>query len=144
MTNSAVQLSDKVVADLQQFWIPQLRKIREQREDTCKILKWLLLGSVVTIGALALFIFGYTVMHGTENINLIVPVMLTLLLGVPAIAAIYLAKIQECNDTLVQIEVFIYLRDQLLFVKSLHKIECLGRKMKGLIEDVAGVIKPVS
>jgi hypothetical protein len=87
-------------------WLPQLRELRDQRKAMIRVMVCTIMAPVVV----ALGVILFTVF--THNLDLLTSGLAGLLLGVSALAFVYLGKIQNCNDILIIIEFTVYLGDR--------------------------------
>ena len=62
-----------------------------------------------------------------------------ILCGVSAFTFRYLGKLQECNDILVSVELFVHLGDKNALINALPLLSCLG-KFKQVLEHVKQLI----
>lgn len=131
------KLGPEVVKDLRAYWVPQLREIRQRRQFMIRLMVFLLFVPILFSAALA----GYLIYEAVANENVLIELaaILLLILGVPAFSFVYIGKLQQCNDSLVQIELFVHLRDRLGLINALSKIECLGG-LKEILDDAGRII----
>lgn len=129
-------IPDEIVRDLQALWVPQLRALIERRKWAIRFLRAavcipLFLGVAAVAVALA----------GKGNLfNLLI--FCVVALAIPAAVCNFLGKLSSCNDSLVVVEAYIYLRDRNGFIKALSKVECLGG-LRGFVDDAIRITSSV-
>jgi hypothetical protein len=129
-------LSAKTARNLQAHWIPQLRHLRQAREKTIKLCEVLLGGA--TIIAFFLFIaFAYIYLSNGKFPLELAPFFF-IPIGIFVFAAVFLCRIQSCNDAIVKIECFVHLRDSDGLINALSEITCLA-KLRELIDDFSRI-----
>lgn len=128
------QLDDETKRLLIEQWLPHVRALRDQRRPYITMMLALIILPVV----IALLITGYMLL--TNQLNFRGLGGSGLILGVSAIAFVYLGKLQSCNDTIIIIEGVVMLGDRDQIIKSISMITCLG-KMQDLLREIRPLVK---
>jgi hypothetical protein len=119
---------------LEEQWLPRLRDLRDQRKPMIR----LMIGTLLVPLVVALLIVLSLILN--QDLAIFKAGVCTLLLGVSALAFVYLGKIQNCNDVLVVVELQVYLGDRDQIIKSISNISCLG-KMQDLLRDARPLLR---
>jgi len=127
-------LDDATKQLLAEQWLPRLRELREQRKPMIR----LMIGTLLAPLAVALLIVASLIIN--QDLPIFKAGVSSILLGLSAIAFVYLGKIQNCNDVIVVIECSVYLGDRDQLIKSISNISCLG-KMQDLLRDSRPFLK---
>jgi hypothetical protein len=79
----------------------------------------------------------------TQDLDILKAGICGLLLGLSAIANVYLGRIQNCNDVILVIEFSVYLGDRDQIIRSIGQISCFG-KMQDLLREIRPFFKELS
>ena len=122
---------------LMEQWLPRLRDLRDQRRPIIRIM----IGTLLAPLAVALAIVVSLIVN--QDLAIFKAGVSSILLGLSAIAFVYLGKLQDCNDVIVFIECSVYLGDKDQILKSISNVSCLGR-MQDLLRDSRPFWKEIS
>jgi len=115
-------------------WLPRVRDLRNQRRPVFFVMLFIML--VPMFAAIAMLVPQIL----TQKLDLGQSGLSGLLLGVSALAFVYLGRLQQCNDVIVAIEFTVILGDREQIIKSISSISCFG-KMQGLLRDIRPFLK---
>jgi hypothetical protein len=122
---------------LMEQWLPRLRDLRDQRKPIIR----LMIGTLLAPLAASLLIVISLIIN--QDLYIFKAGISSILLGLSALAFVYLGKLQNCNDVIVVIECSVYLGDRDQILKSISNVSCLGR-MQDLLHDSRPFLKGAS
>ena len=128
------QLDEATILLLREQWFPRLSEIKTDRRNIVKIMMLMLVFPIVSV----FIVFAYEVIKDDINIKLIS--LLSIMLGLSAVAFIYIGRLQSCNDQIAIIEFYVYTGDRDKIIKSISIISCLG-SMQGILKDTMSILK---
>ena len=115
-------------------WLPRVRDLRNQRKPVFFVMLFIMVVPILAaIAMLAPQILTQKLDLGQSGLS-------GLLLGVSALAFVYLGRLQQCNDVIVAIEFTVILGDREQIIKSISSISCFG-KMQDLLRDIRPFLK---
>jgi hypothetical protein len=135
--SSLVPLDEATKHVLTEQWLPRVRALRDQRKPITLVMMAIILVPV----AVMLPIVVYLTVN--NQLDILKAGVCGLVLGLPAIAFVYLGRLQSCNDVIVIIEFSVYLGDRDQIIKAISNIACFG-KMQDLLRDIKPLLKNVS
>ncbi len=120
---------------LMELWLPRVRELRDQRKPVFFVMLFIML--VPMFAAIAMLAQQYFLI---QKLDLGQSGLSALLLGVSALAFVYLGRLQQCNDVIVAIEFTVILGDREQIIKCIGNISCFG-KMQDLLRDIGPLLK---
>jgi uncharacterized membrane protein len=119
---------------LTEQWLPRVRELRDQRKPIVRIMICTIL--VPLVAALAIVLYQIL----TKDLDVYKTGLCGALLGLAAIAFVYLGRLQNCNDVIVVIEFSVYLGERDQIIKAIGNISCFG-KMQDLLRDIRPLLR---
>src|SRR5215475_4667489 len=106
-------------------WVPVLRETARRRRPI------LLLSIIIMVIPLVIAVSLIIHQIQTGDVTTVKAITASGLLGLCAFTAVFVCKLQQCNDSLLVVEAALYLGDREQFLKAMSHLMCLGRKMVG-------------
>src|SRR5215469_3710423 len=95
-------MEERVAKDLETTWVPRLRDLRQTRQHTIHFIQ------LIVFGLMGSMIYQY-IIHNTFQLS--AGISIILLVGLLLLVIRCLGTVQGCNDALVAIECYVYMRD---------------------------------
>jgi hypothetical protein len=138
--NGHRDMEERVAINLEQSWLPRLRDLKQSRQRTIRFIELILI-VLTSFVILLLGSFSYNAINNNFQLSAGLG-FLAFLVGLLLFIMKILSTMQGCNDALVAIECYVYMRDDNGLTGALVKIECLGH-LRELLDDYGKLTKLV-